>query len=419
MKENHTEVLVVGAGPTGLLAAVLLSEAGVDVQIIDREAGTAARSYACALHSDTLRMFDRMGLAADLLACGRRIHTVAFHDGDQRRAEIKLAELGGDFPFLLVLPQSQLESILEQRLGKKKKLAVNWNHRLDAIERDEGTVVGLVEQLEGTATGYIVPHWETMVKDRYAVRAQYLVGADGHNSLVRHRLGIHSDRADGQQSFVAFEFSSASDVEDTVHIVLDENTTNVFWPMPDHECRWTFQLVHAQGPTEFPEKDRRAVPALRALNDQLRGGLRKLIGHRAPWFAAEVREIAWCKQVAFEQRLAAQFGEKRCWLAGDAAHQTGPVGMQSMNSGLREAAALAANLTQVLRGQAPPELMADYNREWRNQWEHLLGKSGGLQPRSRTDAWVCQRRARILPCLPAYGTDLKHLAAQLELDLEP
>ena len=95
MREERTEVLVVGAGPVGLLTAILLAEAGIEVRIIDREERTTARSYACALHPRTLKLLDRMGLAAPIIERGRRIEKIAFYDGATRQAEVKLSELGG------------------------------------------------------------------------------------------------------------------------------------------------------------------------------------------------------------------------------------------------------------------------------------------------------------------------------------
>src|SRR5437870_12908186 len=113
MKKDQTEVLVVGAGPVGLLTAILLAERDIQVQIIDSEERTAARSYACALHPATFRMLDHLGLGAAVLEHGRRITKFAFYDGESRRAEINLSEFGGD---CLVMPQNVLEDILEQRL---------------------------------------------------------------------------------------------------------------------------------------------------------------------------------------------------------------------------------------------------------------------------------------------------------------
>src|SRR5439155_18910369 len=124
MRDNEAEVLVVGAGPTGLLMAILLGEAGINVRIIDCEERTTARSYACVLHSSNLELFDRLGMAPALLERGRRLHTIAFYDGAKRRAELKLAELGGAYPFLLVVAQSDLEETLEERFRKTSGIKV-------------------------------------------------------------------------------------------------------------------------------------------------------------------------------------------------------------------------------------------------------------------------------------------------------
>src|ERR1041385_9262024 len=101
MKKDQTEVLVVGAGPVGLLTGILLAEHGIDFQVIDSEERTAARSYACALHPSSLQLLHRLGLSEALLRHGRRIPKIAFYDGESCRAEINFSQLGGDFPFLL------------------------------------------------------------------------------------------------------------------------------------------------------------------------------------------------------------------------------------------------------------------------------------------------------------------------------
>jgi 2-polyprenyl-6-methoxyphenol hydroxylase-like FAD-dependent oxidoreductase len=228
MREERTEVLVVGAGPVGLWSALLLAEAGVEVAIIDREQRTAARSYACALHPQTLRLFERLDLAAPLIEKGRRVPTIAFYDHESRRAEVSLAKTDKDFPFLLLLPQNAVESMLEERL-KKAGVNVQWNHRLDDVQPETEGVTATVEELEGTSTGYIVPHWETVVKRRRPVRADFLVGADGHHSTVRHRLGIECQHVAGPFFFAAFEFESESQSENELRVVLDETSTNVLW----------------------------------------------------------------------------------------------------------------------------------------------------------------------------------------------
>jgi 3-(3-hydroxy-phenyl)propionate hydroxylase len=263
-----------------------------------------------------------------------------------------------------------------------------------------------------------VPHWETMVKQRVPVRAQFLVGADGYSSLVRQRLGIENTQVAGPTFFAAYEFEPETQAEGEVRVVLDDSTTDVLWPLLGNKCRWTFQLAKGEGLSEFPEKERHGVRlAQRTVDERIRRHVEEVARARAPWFAWGIKEITWCTQVVFEQRVARQFGRDRCWLAGDAAHQTGPVGVQSMNAGMNEAATLARTLRRILREKAPSSLLEDCDREWQEEWRRLLGLTGGLKPRKETGAWVRERCGRILACLPGSHQDLTRLAGQLGLDL--
>ena len=294
MREERTEVLVVGAGPVGLLTAILLAEAGIEVRIIDREERTTVRSYACALHPRTLKLLDRMGLAAPMIERGRRVEKIAFYDGATRQAEVQLSQLGGGFPFMVVLPQNVFEDALEQRL-RKAGVAVNWNHRFNDLQSDAGEVAATVEELGATATGYIVPRWEGVVKRSFPVRAQFLVGADGFDSLVRQRLGIENTCVAGQAFFAAYEFEPEEKVEDESRVVLNDSTTNVLWPLPGNKYRWTFQMLKSEMPSEFPEKERQGVRLIqKAVDERIRQYVQELAKERAPWFSAGVKGITWC-----------------------------------------------------------------------------------------------------------------------------
>ena len=416
MRERQTEVLVAGAGPVGLWSALLLAHAGLQVIIVDREERTAARSYACALHPATLKRLERFGLAQKAIAGGRKVAKVAFYEGTVRRAELNLSALGGDFPFLVILPQNAFESLLEQRL-REAGVKVLWNHRFADCSDEEQSVAVTIEELAGTSTGYIVPHWETVVKERSVIRAQFVVGADGHHSTVRQRLGLDQERVGARQHFAAYEFESDTPAEEEVRVVMDDATTNVLWPLSQNRYRWTFQLVHSEMPAEFPEKDRRAARlAEPQIDERIREYVQKVARHRAPWFAAKIQEILWCSEVVFEQRMTKAFGRNRCWLAGDAAHQTGPVGVQSMNAGFAEGERLADTLQKVVRQQGSLELLEGYNQQWQAEWRRLLGLTGGLTGRNGTEPWIRERSARLLPCLPGLGNDLTALCNQLGLE---
>jgi 2-polyprenyl-6-methoxyphenol hydroxylase-like FAD-dependent oxidoreductase len=147
--------------------------------------------------------------------------------------------------------------------------------------------------------------------------------------------------------------------------------------------------------------------------------LHKLLSAHAPWFQAEIKEVGWAKDIQFEHRLAQKFGRDRAWLVGDAAHQTGPIGMQSMNLGFREGADLAAKLTRILRDKGSPDLLETYDVEHRMEWEQLFGWKGGIQADAATDEWIRQRSARIPGCIPASGVELTLLLHQLGLEFKP
>jgi 2-polyprenyl-6-methoxyphenol hydroxylase-like FAD-dependent oxidoreductase len=415
MREAQTEVLVVGAGPVGLWSALLLAEAGVQVTIIDREQRTTARSYACALHSHTLSLLQEVGLGQALLERGRRVQRVGFYDGQTQRAELDLAKLGGDFPYLLILPQSELEGVLEARL-RQAGVTVQWNYRFQDFTEESEMIEATIEELGGTGTGYIVPHWETLVRDRAPLRAQFVIGADGQNSTVRQRAHIESERLSEVTSFAAYEFEPDQPPGDELRVAL-EGTTNVLWPLAGNRCRWTFQMLHAELQSAFPEKERRSARlAQPTVDERIRQYVEKVAQKRAPWFNAGVKEITWCTEVSFEQRVVKQFGRSRCWLCGDAAHQTGPAGVQSMNAGLHEARKLTRMLRRILSQEAGMDSLRRSDQPELDQWRRLIGLAGGLQGRNNTDKWVLAHAARILPCLPATGPDLIRLADQLGLD---
>jgi len=415
MREGQTEVLVIGAGPVGLWLALSLTEAGVQVTIVDRESRITARNYACALHPLTLKLLDRYGLANQALDRGRRIQKLAFYEGPDRQAEIDLSRMTGEFPFLLILPQSALESLLEQRL-RQAGVAVQWNHRFEGLVEEEEQVCATLEELEGTSTGYIVPHWETVVKRRLPTRAQFLIGTDGHGSLTRQKLGIHFERAGETESFAAYEFEGDGPGEDEIRIVLDQSTTNVLWPLGENRFRWTFQLTRSDIEAEFPDKERRAVRlAEPSIDERICRCVERVARRRAPWFNVGLKKITWCTEVAFERRLAAEFGRNRCWLAGDAAHQTGPVGVQSMNAGFLEAQQLGEILHQILQGKRDLTTLDRYNRECRDRWRELLGLGTDWIPTKDASAWVREHYAKLLPCLPGVDSQLAWLASQLNL----
>lgn len=409
------EVLVVGAGPVGLFTALRLAQNGVDVCVIDEGSGVTSQSYACGLHPRTLSLLQSVELDTQVLPWGRRIGAVVLYQDGERRGAIDLSRLAMPLPFLLVLPQSALEMILENRL-KRENVRVMWNHRLSGLCSEEEEAIASVDELAGTVTGYDVPRWETVVSKSFEISARYIVGADGYYSAVRRFANIDSRLLSKPEVFVVYEFDS--DVpEDELRIVLNETDTNVMWPLPDRRCRWSFEWTETTDGA-FPTKERNGLWFEEApIAQRTRLHLQRFLETRAPWFKGTVEDMDWAADVQFEHRLANQFGHTHYWLAGDAAHQTGPVGMQSMNVGMREAEMLAGLLATVLRESGSNEALDEYGRIFHAEWERLLGISSIIEPHDPTAPPLVNNMKALLACLPGSADDLQPMLEQLGFDL--
>ncbi len=411
------EVLIAGAGPVGLFAALWLAKRGIRIRIVDEEWRGSTHSYALALHPRTLELLDEVGLVDQVLAGARRINRVGLYDGAERRAQLDFSTLQTKFPFLAIMPQASFEKLLEEALGKEG-VEVEWAHRLARITPQDNAVAVTIDTLEHDSLGYAVAHTETIVERSQKLDVPFVIGADGHDSVVRTQLRIKFDAVRDADEFAVFEFDAEGDVPDEVCVVMDQGTTNVLWPMTDNRYRWSFQLTDFRAPGNSREKDRLLMVVGNRRFPKLDPDyLHRMIRERAPWFTAEVDKIHWRMAVKFEQRLARSFGSDRIWLAGDAAHMTGPVGGQSMNVGLREAAQLAEILGGNLRGSSSRDALAAYGSQRQNEWQQLLGVGGPhLATVGDVSPWISDRIDRIVPCIPASGVHLAQLVRQLGLE---
>ena len=418
MQSQQAEVLVVGAGPVGMFSALLLAREGVNVRIIDLAPGPARDSYACGLHARTLRLLREVGLDVDLVKVSRRIDALVFYEAQVRRTRIDLARMTPDFPNLLTVPQSTLEMLLEQKLNEAG-VRIQWEHRLAELRSNNSGLIATIEKLCGTATGYDVPRWETVVEKKLDCSAQFVIGTDGQHSAVRRLLNIGCESLAKPELFVVYEFESDAAPSNEMSLVLDVADTNVLWPLPEGRCRWSFQWTATEPDGEFPLKNRSALWFEdKAVADRTRKHLQDLLAARAPWFRGSIGEVDWATDVQFEHRLAERFGAGRCWLAGDAVHQTGPAGVQSMNVGFREAEALTRALLQVMRRSGSTSLLQEYEQRFRAEWRRLLGVTAKIQPAASAREPLLHNTSALASCLPVSGDELDGMLGALGFQLK-
>jgi 2-polyprenyl-6-methoxyphenol hydroxylase-like FAD-dependent oxidoreductase len=396
--KRETDVLIVGAGPVGLFTALWLVERGASVTILDKHWRTHSHSYALALHPDTLRLLDELGLAQELIDHGHVVQEIGFYERAGHKIDVNLSKLKSKFPYAIVVPQSSLEWALESRL-QQRGVDVLWNHEVTDF-RDAGDhLTADVTRYEKQSLGYPIARTEWVADKHLQIMASHIVGADGYHSRVRKQIDVDCPTFGKAQFFSIIEFSASKDLGRDPRVVIDESSTNVLWPMRDDRYRWTFQI---EGPS-------RHSPTIERLNELAR--------ERAPWFTAEASRIVWSSTVRFEHRLATSFAKPNVWLAGDAAHLTGPVGVQSMNVGMREAQDVARRITGILRGADSQESVDSYNADRQREWGLLLGREGDLTYPQDADDWLSRHRHEILSCLPASGHDLEQLLEQIGLKL--
>ena len=399
-RHSDPEVLVVGAGPVGLVAALFLEQHGVRVEVVDMHQRTTQHSYALAIHPRTLRILDEAGLADRLIAAGRKLTKVAYYEGRERRAELDYSELVSRHPYLLVLRQSLLERAAEEAI-REKQHKVLWGHRLQSLNTDDGAPRVEVAKLDPVAAGYPVARTEWVVARSETIRPAFVVGADGYDSAVRRMAGIEMEEHGVGQVFSVYEIEAAGELPQEVRVILDPDLTSVYWPLEEGRCRWGFQIQDASRHEASMEQ------------------LERLIAARAPWYTARPTQIYWSTLGLFESRLARSFGQGGVWLAGDAAHQAAPVGVQSMNAGLGEARELAARMTRILRAGGPASLLEEFAITTRAAWQRLLGAAREVRALPGADPWVRQAASRILACVPASGEDLESLLKQIGLTAAP
>ncbi|HTQ05658.1 MAG TPA: FAD-dependent oxidoreductase [Polyangiaceae bacterium] len=393
--EARTPVVIVGAGPVGLLTALQLKRRGIDSVIIDESEPASARSFAVVLHPRTVAMLANLDLVDPLRWQGQSFRRVAVFAGGERRALLELPVDGEHADGALTLPQNVLRKALEHALATLG-VDVTYGWRLASFEQNADEVHARFVHAKPSSG----QSQRTVPADagEFRIASAFLIGADGHQSTVREALGSALVEVGPARAFAFFDVPQPAPSGETAELVLGSRSAAVY-PLHGGSTRYSFEL-------DSP----RSEPLGRA-------ELHTLLDRHVPWHVKSAHGVEWSGVRTFNKALADRFGHGRVWLAGDACHQTSPLGAQSLNVGLREARDLASSVAECLDGRHLEHLAVGYAEQRRLEWRRLL--ACGIEPtRGKTmPGWADAHLAELIACLPASGDDLDDLLEQLGITL--
>jgi 2-polyprenyl-6-methoxyphenol hydroxylase-like FAD-dependent oxidoreductase len=381
--ELETDVLVVGAGPSGLMLAVVLARLGVDAVIVDGKSGPTRESRALGVQARTMELYDQLGLVDRVLA--ERSPATAVVPGAGRRpfGRVELRGIGeGVSPYMevTVFEQSRNERMLVDALADLGR-QVRWGHRLVRLETvatggdvaaDGGragaaSVVATLEGPDGPVT----------------VRARYCAGADGSHSPVREALGVPFEGVTNEHSFYVTDAAGVTGLVDgAINIRITAEHFLLAFPMGAGRMRLL-------GVVRDDDLD--------AEGELAEGSVKDLVRRE---FGVAYTDSAWFSQYRLHHRLAKRFRVGPCFLVGDAAHIHSPVGAQGMNTGLQEAHNLACAFADVLVRGMPDSRLDRYEAERRPVGRILVDTTDRMFGIVTADGRVARFvRGRVVPVL--------------------
>lgn len=329
------DVLIVGAGPTGLMLANQLGRRGVHTLIVDRHAGPSRETRALGVQARTLEIYAQLGIVERALELGKRGTGANMWAEGRKMARVPLGDVGRrvtPYPYILILGQDDNEKIMGDRLHDWG-LAVHWNTELIELAQEPGHVTATLRTGDGTIR---------------RVDATWVAGCDGARSAVREMNRIGFPGAPYEHVFfVADVEMTGGMVPDEVNVYLWRTGFHLLFPMrgKDH-----WRIVGILPPGLRGKEGVRFEDVIPSLHAEAGAGL-----------AFQV--CSWFSTYRIHHRCASRFRKGRCFLLGDAAHIHSPVGAQGMNTGLQDAYNLAWKLALVAEGEAGDTLLDSYEAE--------------------------------------------------------
>lgn len=318
-----TDVLVVGAGPSGLTLAASLVKRGITTTVVDRQAAGANTSRAAVVNARTLEVLEDLDVARRLVKEGIQAPRFSIRDRARTLIPIDFSELPTDYPYSLMVPQSTTERLLLDRLVELGGSVIRPK-----------TLTSITQDADGVTATF---------DDGDIIRARYAVGADGIHSTVREQAGIGFEGGVYGESFMLADVRLSGEVPlDEVILFWAKEGLTVVAPLPGDIFRIVAPVADA------PEEP--SAQYVQQILDSRGPGVGRMV----------VTDVIWGSRFRIHHRVADTYRAGRLLLSGDAAHVHSPAGGQGMNLGIQDAVALADALAGVLGG-APESTLDEYS----------------------------------------------------------
>lgn len=344
----HVPVAIIGAGPTGITAATLLAQYGIESLVLDRWPGVYAQPRAVHLDDEVYRIIARLGIADEFAAISRPALGLRLLDSTlDVLAEFQRAPGVGvhGFPQANMFDQPELEALLRANLEHYPQTRIQGDVEVtDIAASREGVRITAAGRLDGR---------------RHTVTADYLLGCDGANSLVRNRIGATMRDLNFEQRWLVVDVETSADLRqwEGVHQLCDPQRAGTYMRIGARRYRWEFRLDHDESAADYA--------TIAALEPLIR-----------PWTAHVATgdlELVRVTEYTFRAQLADRWRDGRVFLLGDAAHLTPPFIGQGMGAGVRDAMNLTWKLAGVLIGDLSPAVLDTYEEERKPHARRMIG----------------------------------------------
>jgi 2-polyprenyl-6-methoxyphenol hydroxylase-like FAD-dependent oxidoreductase len=325
-------VLIVGAGPTGMTAAMELARCGVPIRIVDKLLAPSTTTRALAVQARTLELFEQRGLSQEMLRIGNKATTTTIYGSGQCLGKVHLEEIESRHNYILLLSQSETERILREQLDRQG-VSIERGVEMIACTQLSSGMQAVLRNQEG---------------ELEELEAAYLFSAEGAHSTARHILGLPFEGKSRDQSYALADLHLDGDLpDDELSIFLGEQGFLAVFPMGDRHFRFI-----ATDPENHPQTDRE--PTLTELQQ-----LCDADSH----IPLQLRDLTWSSRFRINSRMLPTLRKGDVFFGGDAAHIHSPAGGQGMNTGIQDTIDLSWKLALVLQGKAVPELLDTYEED--------------------------------------------------------